>query len=215
MIGVNLIVAVLLVGGALLLLRAGLHARRRRLARASRSGVGGGVLLTLGGLGVAVLFNLYTYQRLTYEQPVATLASHKVGDALFRVQIRPAHGSGRTFEVAGASWRLDARVLKWRGWANMVGLDARYRLTRLTGRYQSLQRARQAQHTAYDLGNSGAGLDVWWLANWLGLVDTRYGGSAYMPMAAGARYTVVLSQSGLVARPANAAARSATRRWNK
>ncbi len=41
-------------------------------------------------------------------------------------------------------------------------------------------------------------------------VDTLYGGAAYMPMADGARYEVWITQSGLVARPANDAARNAS-----
>ena len=41
-------------------------------------------------------------------------------------------------------------------------------------------------------------------------VDTLYGGGAYMPMADGARYEVWITQSGLVARPANDVARAAS-----
>ena len=41
-------------------------------------------------------------------------------------------------------------------------------------------------------------------------MDTLYGGAAYMPMADGARYEVWITQSGLIARPANDVARNAS-----
>lgn len=41
-------------------------------------------------------------------------------------------------------------------------------------------------------------------------VDTLYGSAAYMPMADGATYEIWLTQSGLIARPANPAANTAT-----
>jgi hypothetical protein len=41
-------------------------------------------------------------------------------------------------------------------------------------------------------------------------VDTLYGGGAYMPMADGAKYEVWITQSGLVARPVNDVARTAS-----
>jgi len=41
------------------------------------------------------------------------------------------------------------------------------------------------------------------------MVDSLYGGGAFMPMADGARYEVWLTQNGLIARPTNPAANAA------
>jgi hypothetical protein len=41
------------------------------------------------------------------------------------------------------------------------------------------------------------------------MVDSLYGGGAFMPMANGGRYEVWLTQTGLIARPMNPAAMSA------
>ena len=48
-------------------------------------------------------------------------------------------GQTRKFTVHGDEWRIDARVLKWKPWANVLGLDTQYRLDRLSGRYESTQ----------------------------------------------------------------------------
>jgi hypothetical protein len=44
-------------------------------------------------------------------------------------------------------------------------------------------------------------------------VNGYYGSATYLPMAAGARYEIHMSQSGLVARPDNEPAKAATRAW--
>jgi len=178
-------------------------------------GVSLAALLALAALGVALGMNLYTYARLTHEEPVAELSFEARGPQRFlaTLTILPERGV-RRFELAGDDWQLDARVLKWRGWANLLGLDARYRLERVSGRYRDVAQERSAPHSVYALGEESV-LDLWSLANqypdWLPVVDAVYGSATYLPMAAGARYEVSLTQSGLIARPQTAAARALSR----
>lgn len=190
--------------------------RARRPMAAARSGMGGGLCLCVAGLLVAVGFNLYTYQRLTFEQPVATLTFERLGPQRFTAEISVADAPARRYELAGDQWQLDARVLKWTGAANLLGLDAHYRLERLTGRYASVDDARRNRATAHRL-TADRGLDLWRVAerypDWLPLVDASYGSATYLPMADGARYTVTITQSGLIARAENEAAEKAARDW--
>lgn len=190
--------------------------RLRRPIAAARSGIGSVACLAISGLFLSIGLNLYTYQRLTFEQPVATLGIHKIGPQRFMVRLDPAHQPARRFKLAGDQWQLDARVLKWTGIGTLLGLDARYRLQRLSGRYANALGTNRRLHTAYDLAKN-PGLDLAWLAThdpgWIPLVDAVYGSATYLPMADGARYTVTLSRTGLLARPANEAARRAIRSW--
>lgn len=195
----------------------GARLRRRRRLAAARSGLAGCATLGLGGLLVAAALNLYTYQRLTYEQPVASLSFEQVAQQRYRARIDPAGDRPpRSYELGGDQWELDARVLKWHAPANLLGLNAQYRLERLTGRYASAAEENSRPGTAHDLVAS-RGLDFWRLTRryqrWMPLVDAEYGSAAYLPMADGARYTVSLTQSGLIARPENDAARAAVARW--
>jgi hypothetical protein len=116
------------------------------------------------------------------------------------------------FMLYGDDWQLDARVLKWKGWANLLGLDAQYRLERISGRYRDIEQERRDERTVYALSQN-PGLDLWELSNryrrWLPFVDAMYGSATYLPMAETARYEVKMTQTGLIARPMNAAAESA------
>jgi len=118
--------------------------------------------------------------------------------------------------LLGDQWQMDARVLKWRPWANILGLNATYRLERLQGRYAEIADEASSARSVYQLG-ANPGIDLWGIANKYGrsipLVDTVYGSGAYMPMADGATYEVSITQSGLIARAANEPARVAAENW--
>jgi hypothetical protein len=170
------------------------------------------VLLLAFALVAAVALNLRTYLRLTYEVPVATLRFTAMGPQDFRVTLTDAAGTIRSAELRGDDWQLDARVIKWQGLATLLGLDPLYSLERLEGRYRNTGQQQHDYHSVVEL-NQSAGLDLWSLAQrhaaWLPWVDAAYGSATYLPMADGAQYSVSLSPTGLLARPANPAAQQA------
>jgi hypothetical protein len=173
----------------------------------------GAALLAVAGLLFIVSLNLHTYARLTYEAPIAELVFEKRGPKTYQLtMVRIPSGDLQIFMLDGDEWQLDARVLKWKGWATVLGLDAQYRLERLSGRYRDIDDERTAKRTVYPL-TENPGLDLWTLAidhpQRLPFVDAVYGSATYLPMADGARYRVTLSQTGLLARPMNGAAAKA------
>jgi hypothetical protein len=190
---------------------------RARFFAATRSGILGLLLVAGAALLFAFSLTLHTYARLTYEQPVAHLSFVALGPQLYTATlVRAPSGDVETFALNGDEWQLDARVLKWRGVANLLGLDARYRLERLGGRYVEIEQERSGPRSVYALGPAPA-LDLWLLARayprWLPFVDAVYGSATYLPMADDARFAVTISQTGLLARPANEAAQAAVGAW--
>jgi hypothetical protein len=127
-------------------------------------------------------------------------------------------GDIQVFMLNGDDWQVDARVLKWKGWANLLGLDAQYRLERIAGRYRDIEQERRGDRTVYGLSQN-PGLDLWEMSirhrRWLPFVDAIYGSATYLPMAETARYEIRMTQTGLIARPLNPAAQSAAGNWNK
>ncbi|MFL6575515.1 MAG: hypothetical protein ACJ8MR_02780 [Povalibacter sp.] len=212
---VALVVAVF---GALLLVLACQRLVRGRFLAAGGSLVMGVLLLAIAGLFFLVSMNLHTYARLTYERPVAEIVFEARGPQRYRATLMAMpEGQMQMFVLAGDEWQLDARVLKWKGWANLLGLDAQYRLERVSGRYRDLEQERHDERTIYGLSEN-PGLDLWQMTTqypkWLPVVDAVYGSATYMPMADGARYQVSITQSGLIARPLNAAAETVSKGWS-
>lgn len=216
-LGFGIAVAVVALLGLALLVSGWRRLVRRRLIAGSARGLMGLALLAAAALGALAALNLYTYHRLTHEAPVCELRLRAVAPQSYRVELVPANGTAaQVYDVRGDEWQIDARILKWRAFATWIGFDTLYRLERLSGRYRDLEKERTEPRTVYLLSDD-RGLDVWSLARryagWLPVVDAVYGSSTYLPLADGARYTVTVSASGLVARAANEAAETAVREW--
>ncbi|HEB58095.1 MAG TPA: cation/multidrug efflux pump [Gammaproteobacteria bacterium] len=211
---------VTLVAAILGLLLTGLGLRRlvwqRRLVRGSIQSLAGLSLLGLAATATAILFNIYTYQRLTHEELIAELQFSQIGPQHYRVYVEQADGTAHSYNLRGDEWQIDARILKWQGTANLLGFNTLYRLERLGGRYRETRQEMDAPRTVYRLAED-RGLDLWRIAHqhpgWLPGVDAIYGSAAYLPMADRARFVLHHSQSGLVARPLNEAARRAVETW--
>lgn len=208
---------VIAIFGALLLALACQRLLRARFLAAGGSALMGLLLLTAAGLFFVVSLNLHTYARLTHEQPVAEIVFEARAPQRYRATLTEMPGGEmQVFILAGDEWQLDARVLKWQGWANLLGLDAQYRLERVSGRYREIEQERHDERTVYDLSEN-PGVDLWELSTqyprWLPFVDAVYGSATYLPMADGARYQVTITQSGLIARPINAAAETVAKGW--
>jgi len=202
---VLLIVIALLVAIGLWLIVTGLAGvLRGRLLRGPLRAAFGAAAGALALALAAVSLNLHTYQRLDYERPVAWLEFQQVGPRQFQAIMKTADGEESAFGVQGDEWQLDARVLKWKGVGALLGLDPRYRLERFSGRYTAAVDEQRSVRSIYGLHDGEKGLDVWTLSQeydrWLPLVDTVYGSAAYMPMRDNARYSVVITEDGLVAR---------------
>jgi hypothetical protein len=188
--------------------------------------IGGGGLMAAAAIAALLALNVQTYSRLTYERPVATIRTKQLGPQYFEATVtQPAAGDNEqpvvgVYPMHGDEWRLEAQVLRWKPWANMLGLDTQYRLDRLSGRYQTVEQERTAIRSVHEIKGGDPAVDLPWSLSawdyarkyrrWIDAVDTLYGGGAYMPMADGAEYEVWITQSGLVARPTNATARDAS-----
>jgi hypothetical protein len=161
--------------------------------------------------------NLATYQRLTHETPAAKLAFTQTAPRQFNAVLTYPDGNTQQFVLRGDEWQLDARVLKWKPVANILGFDTGYRLERLSGRYSDVASERTEPRTVYAL-TPDAVIDVWNLAQrhsaWLPAIDAYYGSATYLPMADGAKFAVSVSPSGLVARSENDAGRGAIDVWH-
>jgi len=188
---------------------------RGRPFKGGRGIFGGGMVLATGAILGLLGLNIQTYNRLAYDRPVATIDLTQKGPQLFDAVVTTPDGAATTYEVHGDQWRMEARVLKWKPWANVLGLDSQYRLDRFSGRYEETADELNAERSAYDLRPArSTGIDLWPLARqfsqYAPVVDTLYGSGAYMPMADGARYEVRITQSGLISRPLNERAAEAS-----
>ena len=155
-------------------------------------------------LAFLVLGNLYTYKRLIAEKPIAQLTFTPVSKQEFDATLRLGNFCEESiYRIYGDEWRIDSQFLKWKSWATLFGLNAMYRIDRLSGRYSNIEDENTKKHSAHKLKTTST-LDLAKVAdrykNKFPPVDTVYGSSAYEDMKSNTLYTVFVTQSGILIR---------------
>ena len=205
--GVLAVICALFVLSLILFVLSAKRFMRGKPVTASFQGLSGLSLGLTGLLSLSITANLYSYDRLTHEQAVATLRFQQIGEQQFQLDITYENATETdSFLLHGDEWQMDARIIKWHGWAQLLGLNAQYRLERISGRYTDIDEELTKQRSAFALSEKDD-IDYWALIKdyekWLPWVDAYYGSATYLPMENNATYTVSLTQSGLIARPVN------------
>jgi hypothetical protein len=189
--------ALLVVAGAVALFRA------RFLAFALRLTLGL-ALVFLGTTLGAVSLGLQGYRALTREDVAARLIVAPKGAQRFSARLVFPDGREAAFDLAGDEIYVDARILKWKPFANLIGLHTAYELGRVAGRYRDIGQERTALRTVYSLGRDRE-VDLFelrlrhpFLAP---LVDAEYGSASFVPVTQPSELELRVSTTGLLIRP--------------
>ena len=177
--------------------------RGRRLITMSTAVLAGLLWTTLAALVVALGAGLAGYRALTREEVALTVLVTPLADGRFLADARFPEGRAATWELAGDQLYVDARILKWHGVANLLGLHTSWELDRIGGRYIDIERERTAPRTIYALGKEKP-FDLFaWVKqkNWMApLVDAEYGSATFIDVSGSAIYEVRVSTTGLLIR---------------
>jgi len=205
-----LAIAALVVGalGALFLLGAIIALFRARALGFAMRLLAAMALLALGALFGAIAIGTQGYRALTREDLAARIVVQPTGAQRFSATVRFADGREASYDLAGDEVYVDARILKWRPLASLLGLHTAYELGRLAGRYRELGEERRAPRTVYSLGTERP-LDLFSLrqrhAFLAPLVDAQYGSATFVPVTERAELEVRVSTTGLLMRELGAA----------
>ncbi len=135
MVQLVLLIALLVLIGWWLMVRAGRLFRRGRMVSGLMCVLVGLVFLIVPVAIGLVAGNMGTYTRLTHEQRALKAEFSKTGEHQFDVVLTYPQGEVQRVTLRGDEWQVDARIVKWKPLANIVGFDAAYRLERISGRY--------------------------------------------------------------------------------
>ena len=202
--GFLLVTACLLaVLGALLLVAARGAVRRRHWLGSTLRALAGGLLLALGALAGTISVAIRGYRALTFEAVAAKVRTDPLGPQRFRATVTLADGSLHMYDLAGDALYVDAHILKWHPWVNMMGLHTAYELDRIAGRYETVSEERSRPRTVYSLARQKP-LDMFDLARryklLAPLVDAQYGSATFVGTRQPAQFEVRVSTTGLLVR---------------
>jgi hypothetical protein len=199
--------AVLAALGALLLI-AGVVALFRFKPISAIVRTTGGVLLLSAGVLLAVLaLGVYGFRALTHEVIAARIDIEPISPQRFRARFHFPDGTTALHELAGDEIYVDALILKWTTWANLLGLHTSYSLDRVAGRYRDLAQERRAQRTVVALAPERR-VDLLALRRRFSqlapLYDAEYGSASFVPADQARSIELRVSTTGLLIRDAAA-----------
>ena len=160
---------------------------------------------SLFGMSLFLGFFLRSYHTFTRERPVAEISCETLGgEKTSRItlgQFNPP--MSRQFLIRGDQWMIEGDILKWDEWLNFLGLETRYRLTRLRGRYVSTEEEAREKPTIYPLvkdENHPFWNVLYACGPRLPFVSTVYGGAVFQTAGGPRRYLLYAGPSGFVVR---------------
>ena len=165
------------------------------------------ILLWTSVFGTCLFFGFFlrSYHAFTLERPVAEILSEPLGAArtslITVMQFHPP--ATRQFLIRGDQWMIEGDILKWDEWLNFLGLETRYRLTRVRGRYVSAYQETLEKPTIYSLAKDEH--HPFWQCLYeyghrVPLVSTVYGGAVFQIAGGPHRYLLYVGPSGFIVR---------------
>jgi len=178
---------------------------RFRFAQSAFRLLTGLLLVTLGAMAGTISVGLLGYRALTREDVAAHITVKPAGKQRFTATLRFPNGDEKTFDVAGDEIYVDAHILKWHAYANMIGLHTAYELDRVAGRYLDVKDERSAPRTVHALGRERM-VDLYGLRQRHAflelLLDAEYGSATLVSVTQPAQFELRVSTTGLLIREA-------------
>jgi len=167
--------------------------------------LGGLLLLSLGALAGTISVGMIGYRALTREDMAARITVKPAGPKRFEATFRFPDGRQATYQLAGDEVYVDAHIIKWHPYANMIGLHTAYELDRVAGRYHDIKDEKSAERTVHTLAREKP-IDLYGIRKryeFLAPVfDAEYGSASYVPVTKPAEFELRVSTTGLLIRPA-------------
>jgi hypothetical protein len=162
------------------------------------------LFLALAVLCVVLVGATQGYRALTREEVACEVRVEPTGWQSFRARFTFPDGHQAVHDLKGDQLYVDAHILKWKPWANLLGLHTAYELDRVAGRYSSLEDERDKPRTVASIATI-KDLDLFDLrrryATLALLVDADYGSATFVDVHSPTVWEVRVSTTGLLARP--------------
>ena len=167
--------------------------------------LGGLLLASLGALAGTISVGMIGYRALTREDVAARITVKPAGPKRFEATFRFPDGRQATYQLAGDEVYVDAHIIKWHPYANMIGLHTAYELDRVAGRYHDINDEKSAARTIHPLAREKP-IDLYGIRKRFEFLapvfDAEYGSASYVPVTKPAEFELRVSTTGLLIREA-------------
>ena len=163
------------------------------------------LLLAVGALAGTISVGTLGYRALTREDVAARIVVKPTGKQRFMATFRYPDGREASYELAGDEIYVDAPLLKWHPYANLIGLHTADELDRVAGRYHDIKDERNGARTVHALARE-KWVDLYALRRrypFLSpVLDAEYGSATFVAVTKPTEFELRVSTTGLLIRDA-------------
>jgi hypothetical protein len=151
-----------------------------------------------------IILGTQGFKSLTKEEFVAVIRISPADKQEFKALLSLEAGEQQLFNLKGDELMLDAYILKWKPWVNVLGLHTAYRLERVSGRYKNIEDEEKKERTVYAIKNKGGTGIVKWREDYSFLsflLDVEHGSASFVNADKISEYRLMVTTDGLLIRP--------------
>lgn len=162
------------------------------------------IIKTLGTLSfiliLGVIFTTFGYKAINQETKVADIYLKPNGNQQFEATIDWVDGTKSKFNISGDQLYIDAKILKWKSWASIIGIKTWYEFDRIGGRYVEINDERTKDRSVYQLSKD-KDYDLYNIRKKYPMlsfmVDSEYGSAAFFMADVPKKIELSVSRTGL------------------
>ncbi|MEO0293541.1 MAG: hypothetical protein ABIN61_04870 [candidate division WOR-3 bacterium] len=145
--------------------------------------------------------SLKGYENFAYNEPIFYIECPIKEKDWFAVKIVPKDSKKETkfYHLKGQQFVIDGQIIKWENFLVSLGMKPLYKITRLSGRYISIEDEKSKERTVYELGEETL---FWrWLMRYgekIPGIDAVYGNSSFKDAKENKRFTVYITNDSFV-----------------
>lgn len=162
------------------------------------------VFVGISGFLSLLVLGTQGYKSLTKESLVANIKIQPLREQQFGLEINFPDGAEQRFTLNGDEVVFQAFILKWKPWANIIGVHTAYRLERISGRYKSIQDEKNKPRSVFQVRKQQAAGIAQWRENYSALsflLDVEHGSASFVNASERKEYQLMVTTTGLLLRP--------------
>jgi hypothetical protein len=161
------------------------------------------LMLVLSLLFGTISFSIQGYRSFTHEELAATVEIEPLRGQNFIAHLLLADNSEFEYILAGDELYIDAQILKWKSFVNLLGLHTFYELDRVAGRYSDIEKETTKDRTVFAISSEKI-IDIFDLRlnyEFLSfLLDAEYGSATFINVRKASKFKIMVSTTGLLIR---------------
>jgi hypothetical protein len=160
------------------------------------------IFALISSIFILLYASLKGYEHFTYNRPIFTVECSLKQDDSFVLKFSQLDGEerpARFYRIKGQQFVIEGHIVKWEDFFVTVGMKPIYQVTRLTGRYVSINDEKNKERSVYEIEEE---TNVWrWLMKYgekIPGIDAVHGISSFKDAVENKKLTVYITHDSFV-----------------